>query len=371
LSIADAVLDVVCRAAALSGRLSGDNRAVQADTPTEEAESIAADADAFITRYVAVLFGPVNTPKAHVVANHLLEELLDRGSLVEADTSINEGLHSRCKAMYERTNKYVNTFTVQMMRHEQTLSAILADAPEPLEVPVGGTRRRKRKRAVGASPAEDEERLAAGADTPTVRVRGRRVPVTTLARTAGGRLSRLAAALHVTEDSSVAVQNSLLFPAVYEWGAPSEYLRVRADPSNFGKPYYDFVRCRDAVAPGGFFYGLAILAYDGVDNTPRSGIIVQRLLVEEKDPACVRTRYGDTRLRWELDASTGFPVLVDVAIENVLRLEQIEPDFVPLCARRGLFATPANSPDTRRERELERFFVNSHYPWTSAKLKEH
>jgi len=373
MSIADAVLDVVCRAVALSGRLSGDNRAVQAETVAHEAEGVAADADALITRYVAVLFGPLNTPKAHLVANHLLAEIMDRGNLTEADTSINEGLHSKCKAMYDRTNKNVDTFTVQMLRHEQTLAAILADAPEPLEAPTQAKNPRKRKRAVGATPAEDAERRAMGAEIPVNRVRGRRVAVADLSSATDGRLFGLAAVLGVSGNSSLAVQNSLLFPAIFEWGAPSEYMRVHADPSNRQKPYYDSVRCRDATAPGGFFWSRCLLAYDGVDGAPGSGIIVQKMVVDETVDAttCVRTRHGDTRLRWDLDPSTGFPRLANVVIENVLRLEQIEPDFASLCARHGLFATPANSPDTRAEREAERFFVNSHYPWTSAKLKEH
>jgi len=122
MSPADAVLEVMCRAAALSGKLSGDNRAEQAHQTEEEATAIASEAEEFISRYVAILFGPLHTPKAHRLASHLLEELLDRGNITEADTSTKEGLHGRCKAMYDRSNKHVSTFTDQMMRSEQTLA---------------------------------------------------------------------------------------------------------------------------------------------------------------------------------------------------------------------------------------------------------
>jgi len=371
MDVADAVLDVVCRAAALSGKLSGDNRAVQGDTTSAEVEELAQEADAFITRHVAVLFGPLNTPKAHQIANHLLGELLDRGNLTEADTSVNEGLHSQCKAMYERTNKHVDSFTVQMLRHAQTLEAILADTPEPLEVPTGGPRRRRKRRTRqpapgGATAAPDQQIADESAD---VRVRGQRVPVHELAVGDGGVLAGLDDVLRVGAHASVAVQNSLPFTAVFEWGASPMDLRVNASPMSYNKPYYDHVRYRDPSAPDGVAWGRARLVYDGIDGSARSGVVVQRLCAAEYKPGCVRTRHGDTRLRWDMDCTTGFPKLANVAINDVMRLEQIEPDFESLCARGGLFMTPDISPNTAEERVLERFFINSFHPWTSAKLK--
>jgi len=217
MGVADAVLDVTCRAVALSGKLSGDNRAMQGDTTTAEAEALAEEADAFIKRYVAVLFGPINTPKAHQISSHLLEELLDRGNLTEADTSVNEGLHSKCKATSERTNKHLDTFTVQMLRHAQTLKVILGVAPAPLEEPTGGhsrRRQRRRKRTVGGPSSDPEQQVEE--ESPAVRVRGRRVSVSELAAADDGVLANLGATLGVGADISVAVQNSLPFTAVFE-----------------------------------------------------------------------------------------------------------------------------------------------------------
>lgn len=93
-SVDDAVIEVVCRAAALSCRLSGDNRCFQGDKMDEEAFSIADEATALVTRYVAVLFGALNTPKIHERAAHLLAHFRGHGNITDADTSVNETFHA-------------------------------------------------------------------------------------------------------------------------------------------------------------------------------------------------------------------------------------------------------------------------------------
>lgn len=94
----------------------------------DDATAVALESKKFILRFVAVLFGPLHTPKTHRLASHFLAELLDRGNIVEADTSINEGLHGRCMAIKERSKKHVSTFTAQMMPSEQKLACVLAEA---------------------------------------------------------------------------------------------------------------------------------------------------------------------------------------------------------------------------------------------------
>jgi len=375
-SIGKAVLDVVCRAAALSGRLSGDIRPAGSTTPTAEAEDIAADATTFITRYMAVLFGPVHTPKAHLLANHLLPEMLDRGNITEADTSLNEGLHGKCKAVYERTNKQVNSFTVQMLRHSQTLANVLADAPEPLEVPAddqAGRRPRRRRRrgrtAVDAALQDDGDPAALG-EEPVLRVRGQTTAVANLMAANCGELQGLHAALGVSAHSSLSVQNSLPLQAVFEWGGEPLDMRVNASPVSYNMPYYDDLLFRDRSVSAGVSRGRARLVFDGVDGKVRPGVVVQLMCDAVPVPGCVRTAHGDKRLQWVMNPSTGFPALKVVAVADVLRLERVDPDFEDLSSRLGLFATPANSPNTAEERELERFFVNSFHPWTSTKLKD-
>lgn len=84
----------------------------------------------------------------------------------------------------------------------------------------------------------------------------------------------------------------------------------------------------------------------------------------------MRTRFGGTQLGLEVDETTSLPTLSFVSLDNVQILELFEPDFASLCRRHGLFSTPFNTANTAEERALERWFVNSFYSWTSAKLKE-
>jgi len=419
LAPAVAVLEVMCRAASLSGKLSGDNRAEQAHQTDYEATSIALEAKEFILRYVAVLFGPLHTPKAHRLASHFLAELLDRGNITEADTSINEGLHGRCKAMYERSNKHVSTFTAQMMRSEQKLACVLAEAASERkeddavrgraeageaaaksvggmpaavvvvdadvavpdgQIPPADESGTSGGESVGRGEAHGAERGWTGGGqgggnrpcglSAVVRVRGRRSSVAELSTMEGGALAGLGATVEADDGQMVYVTNSMPFMATFEWGAPAVKQRLCAARSNHGKPFYDFLRFTDGSAATGFSYGRALLAINGVDGVARRGVVVQRLVLTDYNRKCVRTRFGDTHLRWDMDEETSFPRLAFVPLDDVQRLELIGPDFASLCARHGLFATPSNSPNTAEERALQRWFVNNFYAWTSAKLKE-
>lgn len=132
--LSDAVLEVVCRAAALTGRLSGENRAPGGTVTEEDARDLADEASMFVTKYVAALLGRMNTRKFHRLANHLCAALMDHGNLAGGDTSVNEGLHKKCKRMYARTNKRVDTYTLQMLRACETLSHVLDEAAKEQEV---------------------------------------------------------------------------------------------------------------------------------------------------------------------------------------------------------------------------------------------
>jgi len=90
-----------------------------------ESQQLADEAYAFVTKYVRVLFGPVNITKVHNLAYHLLDELLLRGSVIESDISVNESLHKLIQIMSTNTNKQEASFTVQMLQWEQTLSHII------------------------------------------------------------------------------------------------------------------------------------------------------------------------------------------------------------------------------------------------------
>lgn len=123
----DAVLDVVCRAAALMGKLCGDNGAGEDGYTDETCEKLGLEAYRLVTTYMRVLFGDRHTTKMHALAYHLCDELMRRGSLVDADTSVNERLHKALKAFFANTNKHPTSFRVQMMRCEQTLYQVIAE----------------------------------------------------------------------------------------------------------------------------------------------------------------------------------------------------------------------------------------------------
>jgi len=121
----DAVLEVVCLAASLMGKLCGDNQEMGYSMTQSESQQLADEAYALVTKYVRVLFGPVNTTKMHTLAYHLLDELLLRGNVIEADISVNESLHKLIKIMWTNTKKQEASFTVRMLRCEQTMSHII------------------------------------------------------------------------------------------------------------------------------------------------------------------------------------------------------------------------------------------------------
>jgi len=123
----EAVLEVVCRLARLMGKLCGDNAVPGAMSTEQDAAELQQEAKVLVTRFVRVLFGAVSTTKMHRLAFHLMQELLLRGNLEDADTSTNEMLHKLLKAMYRVTNKHPANFEVQMMRCEQTLLHILTE----------------------------------------------------------------------------------------------------------------------------------------------------------------------------------------------------------------------------------------------------
>lgn len=123
----EAVLEVACRTALLMGKLCGDNIPEDADMTDDEARSLSREAYKLVTKYMAALFGPTHTTKMHRLAYHLHDELVLRGNLVDADTSVNEMMHKQCTIMYERSNKSVDHFLLQMLRAEQTLAFVAAE----------------------------------------------------------------------------------------------------------------------------------------------------------------------------------------------------------------------------------------------------
>lgn len=494
----DAVLEVACRAALLMGKLCGDNMPEDADMTDDEARSLAREAYKLVTKYMAALFGPMHTTKMHRLAYHLHDEFVLRGNVVDADTSVNEMMHKLCTIMYDRSNKSVDHFMLQMLRAEQTLAFVTAedDAHEILRaadllganddlldataegqlrteqnfmdgvstIPaISGTggqgggqipqqarndgsdgvlcagsgltreqnggnpgegqenARGKKRRLGGAlvqrhSPvgvgaranSEVRRRLGGGHSDQALgnmrsevcgrargqargEVRGRargqargrahtrsapaasrayglRVTVGDAQDEHGGELIALGELLQLRRSQLLTVTNSLPFNATFSWRATGRVQHVRASDDLYRSPWWDHVVYQDSVTAE-IRHGRACLIIKGIDAAPRVLLVVQRMIRAEAQPHCVLTKFGCTRLRWEVDNRTGFPALHAVRVEDLIRLEHIVPDFEDLCNRHGLFVFPGDTPLTKAERVAERYWVNIFYPWTSNGLR--
>ena len=410
----EAVLKVVCLAARLMGELCGDNEPEGVRWTEDGAMALQREAYDFVCRYVAVLFGPINTTKMHALAFHLVDEILNRGNLVEADTSVNEALHRVIKAMFEGTNKQTTSFAVQMLRCEQTLVRIIAEdtddkaraaaglprgPPDPAVAPSASAADTARGLSAPRRPAESEQSSASGsgdaddADDEAVddkeppakrsrppatserrrrrrraRVRGRRVAVADVIVNDGGRLQEVTSLLGVTDKQHLIVGNSQKFEAVLGWRTTRLDQHIRAARDLYRKSWYDFILYRDAAFPGVPQLGLARLVVRAIDGERRDIIIVQRMEPALPRHNCVLTEFGCRRHKWIINTDTGFPTLAAVKLVDVERLEHVVPDFEDLCERHGLRGTPATIPDTPRERLCQRYFTNIFFPWTSNSI---
>lgn len=126
----EAVLEEACRAAGMSAKLCGDNMANSAELSDKEAMELAREAYEFVTKYMEALFGVSNTTLMHRLAYNLLDELRLRGNIVEADTGINEMLHTLCKVMYARTNKQEEEYELRLLRADQALAFFVGEMRE-------------------------------------------------------------------------------------------------------------------------------------------------------------------------------------------------------------------------------------------------
>lgn len=414
----EAVLHVVCLTARLMGKLCGDNQADDVRVSDDGAMQLQREAYELVCRYVAVLFGPINTTKMHSLAFHLIDELLHRGNLVEADTSVNEMLHRLLKVMFENTNKQTTSFAVQMLRCEQTLAHIITeDADDKMRAEAGlppvdqGAMDEPLVRNFGATfgdhspriqqhddsdkscpnaneaaddaddeaPEEDERPAKRARAAPhdagrrrrsRVRLRGRRSQVAHLVAEDGGRLRQLPDLLGVSKHQHLLVANSQKFEAVLSWRTARLQQHIRAARDLYRKTWYDFIVYHDAAYPGEAQVGLARLIVRAVDGRRYDSIIVQRMQAAEPRKGCVLSDFGCRRLKWAINNTTGFPDLADVKLVDVERLEHVVPDFEDLCERHGLRGTPSTIPDTPRERLLQRYFTSIFFPWTSNSIDE-
>ena len=445
----DAILEVVCLAAALMGKLFGDNQEEGHSLSEVESKELVKDAYDFVTKYVQVLFGAVNTTMMHTLAYHLHDELMRRGNVIEADTGVNEALHKLIKIMWTNTNKQEASFTIQMLKCEQTLSHIIesdmADkaaaahgagdvgsgarpttaaargvggdgfgdsaglggrdepnggAPEeedgsPMELSYDGRGGDVEMNApeedvdedidvddsgdvdeVGIADESSRAAAAAGSFTENepaprprrVRISGRRITVGDAAAADNGRLQQLPAILGTTAAQHLVVVNTFKIEAKLPRRVKKVAQLVRAARSLYRKPWFDHLYYDVPGDRAEQRLGLARLLVRAVSGVRREVLVVQRLEPAVHQSTCVLSLFKCRRYQWVMDATTGFPALDVVPLTDVVRLENVVPNFSDLGRRWGLLGTPATTPDTPQERRRERYFTNACFPWTTNSI---
>jgi len=359
----DAVLELFCRTAQLGGDFFGDNVADTAIMPEELIERMDARAKALGVDCLQTLYGHTNTSKVHRIIQHAVDELRGRGNLWEGDTSENEKLHGSCKRMFRRSNKRGPTVALQMMRCDETQSAVLR---EVVEADAGGSP----PASSSGSPSSDDEATITAPPTLTENLsftgRGERAFVGNLRLSPA--LSKIGALLGLADNAWVTVHRTARIVARFEWGAPPNVQHVRAAASFMGKPWFSFVRYE--ARDGAVRWGRARLVLRSLGRTRRSCVVVQRMRRVDARSGCVLTRFGCVRLAWHFDgASDEYPGLELVDATRILREEDVQVDWFDLSDRLGLFATPANKRITAAERRASRYFTNVFYPWTSRSMR--
>lgn len=247
MAVEDAVQDMYCQAATLSGRFFGDNAADKHYLTGTELDSMVAAAFK-LGRCIQILLGPVHTSKLHRLMFHLGEKLNSRGNLSEGDTSVNESLHKVCKRMYSRSNKRGPKISLQMMRGEQSQTKIMRSmkdegSDEGCDGCNDGDAFDDEERAKRLHAARDGHPTdAADIARAVLRMssRGVRVAVGDVLGPPG--MKGLADLLEVDPATTTTVAKTLVFAPKLEWDASHDAQYLRATPSFNGRPWYDHLR---------------------------------------------------------------------------------------------------------------------------------
>jgi len=251
----DAVLTTFCRAAQLGGQLFGDN--VADTTVLSETEIVAMEENAVALGVdcIQTLYGHINTTKLHRLIAHLGDELRGRGNLWEGDTSENERLHASCKRMFRRTNKRGPGVALQMMRCEESQSAVLqelqdADAePHAEDQPdgvvrtahVSGSGNANGLRRGGGREGDAAVATALPAQTSDISFSGLGTRSTVAELRATWALERVGEALCLADDTHVTHHKTVRIIARFEWHAPAVMQHLRATNSFIGKSWFSWV----------------------------------------------------------------------------------------------------------------------------------
>lgn len=236
--VEDAVQDMYCQAATLSGCFFGDNVGDTTYLSATQIDFMSAAA-LKLGRSIQVILGPVHTSKLHRLMFHLRAELENRGNLAEGDTSVNESLHKVCKRMYSRSNKRGPTLLMQMMRGEQSQTEILRGMDDLEGSGEGNTNDvTDDEEAVERLHAARHGQVPDVNNIPTVvlqmSTRGIRMALGELTGLPG--LKDLPELLEVDPATTVTVAKTLVFSPKFEWGIARDAQYLRATPLFNGRP---------------------------------------------------------------------------------------------------------------------------------------
>jgi len=201
--------------------------------------------------------------------------------------------------MFRRSNKWGPNVTLQMMRCDEALSAVLQDVEE----------------STGAAPGDDpdsgdggdgavDRSPAGGGPTRTkdlrLAVRARRAIVSALMRSPA--LARISDTLGAVGSTWVTTHSNFRIVARFEWGAPSAVQPLRATRDFSGKPWYSFIRYENN--DGGIAWGRLRVSLRSIGACRRNCVVLQRLRPVTSRAGCILISCNCVRLGWAFDSDT-------------------------------------------------------------------
>lgn len=363
----DAVTHMFAEYAVLYGRIAGW---VTSATPVlmtvEEGKSISEQAAAFVTDFLTPILGPAHTPKVHKLLRHVLDAIRMHGNLRNGNTDKNESYYKDDKRFYQRTNKAVATFTLQLVRQAQGSRALLRriDNDADMDRHRAGRGRRSHPTLSGAAAAGDVARPVRHLP---------KIPIAVLARRPG--LQRLGQLLQMPDARKVPVLTFVKFTARLDCDTAVEQT-LWSTPSYRGAPWFDAVLYsleadqRRGTAASDSAEVLHVGDVRALIRCAEGDVaVVCEMEPVAPEPGCPLFERGCTRLKWATPPLGSDWALRAVPVRSVRRVVHVVPDFKDLSARRGLRALPPGYRGPLREHRDMRFFVNDFTPALSRSLE--
>lgn len=361
----DAVTHMFAEYAVLYGRIAGwVTSATPVPMTVDEGKSISEQDAGFVTDFLTPILGPAHTPKVHKLLRHVLDAIRMHGNLRNGNTDTNESYHKDDKQFYQRTNKAVATFTMQLVRQAQGSRALLRriNNDAPMDYRRAGRGRRSRPTLFGATAAGDVARPMRHLP---------KISIAVLARRPG--LQRLGQLLRMPDARRVPVLTFVKFVARLDCDTAVEQT-LWSTPSYRGAPWFDAVLYSlEADQEGGTRDSGEVLHVGDVRVLIRFAeddiAVVCEMEPVAPEPGCPLFKRGCTRLKWATPPLGSDWALRAVPVRSVRRVVHVVPDFKDLSARRGPRALPPGYGGSLREHRDMRFFVNDFTPTLSRLLE--